>query len=66
MCPETGEGVVTALQGINQNTVALYKVLLDIVKDESIYIEEYARGMIKAEEMHALEVKKMLKDFAEG
>ena len=48
------------------DAVALYKVLLDIVKDESIYIEEYARGMIKAEEMHAIEVKKMLKDFAEG
>ena len=36
-----------------------------IVKDESIYIEEYARGMIKAEEMHAIEVSKMLKDYAE-
>tara|TARA_A100001234_G_C12474876_1_gene320908 strand:- start:111 stop:551 length:441 start_codon:yes stop_codon:yes gene_type:complete len=45
--------------------VDLYKILLDIVKDESVYIEEYARGMIKAEEMHAIEVTKMLKDFAE-
>ena len=42
-----------------KEAVALYKLLLDIVKDESIYIEEYARGMIKAEEMHAIEVTKM-------
>ena len=49
-----------------KEAVALYKLLLDIVKDESIYIEEYARGMIKAEEMHAIEVSKMLKDYAEA
>ena len=48
-----------------KEAVALYKLLLDIVKDESIYIEEYARGMIKAEEMHAIEVSKMLKDFTD-
>ncbi len=48
-----------------REAVALYKLLLDIVKDESIYIEEYARGMIKAEEMHSIEVNKMLKDYAE-
>jgi bacterioferritin len=49
-----------------KEAVSLYKLLLDIVKDESIYIEEYARGMIKAEEMHAIEVTKMLKDYAEA
>ena len=48
-----------------KEAVGLYKLLLDIVKDESIYIEEYARGMIKAEEMHAIEVTKMLKDYAQ-
>ena len=49
-----------------KEAVGLYKILLDIVKDESIYIEEYARGMIKAEEMHAIEVTKMLKDYADA
>jgi bacterioferritin len=49
-----------------KEAVALYKLLLDIVKDESIYIEEYVRGMIKAEEMHAIEVSKMLQDFSES
>ncbi len=62
----------TAIDLLNESSVheteavGLYKILLDIVKDESIYIEEYARGMIKAEEMHAIEVSKMLKDYADA
>ena len=42
----------------------LYKKLLDIVEDASIYLEEYTRGMIGQEEQHSLELKKMLKDFS--
>jgi len=42
----------------------LYKALLQEVSDASIYLEEYARGQIGAEEQHALELKKMLKDYA--
>jgi len=45
------------------NAVALYKELLEEVADASIMLEEYARGQIGMEEQHALEVKKMLKDF---
>ena len=41
----------------------LYKDLLSLVEDRSIYLEEYARGMIGEEEQHSLELKKMLKDF---
>ena len=44
--------------------VGLYKKLLKEVTDSSIYLEEYARGQIGMEEQHALEIKKMLKDFA--
>ena len=36
---------------------------LEIVEDRSIYIEEYARGMIGQEELHTLELTKMLRDF---
>jgi bacterioferritin len=46
------------------NAVSLYKALLDAVSDASIYLEEYARGQIGQEEQHALELKKMLKDFS--
>ena len=38
--------------------------MLEEVCDASIYLEEYARGQIGQEEQHALEIKKMLKDFA--
>ena len=45
------------------HAVDLYKHLLSLVEDRSIYLEEYARGMIGEEEQHSLELKKMLKDF---
>ena len=41
----------------------LYKSLLEEVEDGSIYIEEYARGMIGQEELHSMELKKMLRDY---
>ncbi len=44
--------------------VNLYKELLDVVKDCSIYLEEFARTMIGSEEIHALELRKMLRDFS--
>ena len=43
--------------------VALYKELLDVVADKSVYLEEYARGMIGQEELHTLELRKMLRDY---
>ena len=42
----------------------LYKNLLEIVEDESVYLEEYTRGLIGQEEAHQLELRKMLKDFS--
>ena len=41
----------------------LYKNLLETVEDSSIYLEEYARTMIGQEELHNMEIKKMLRDF---
>jgi bacterioferritin len=46
-----------------RQSVRLYKELLEIVKDRSIYLEEFARGMIGTEEMHSLELRKMLRDY---
>lgn len=40
--------------------VELYKKLLNLVKDDSVFLEEFAREMIAEEEMHIAEVKKML------
>ena len=39
----------------------LYKDLLSVVEGRSIMLEEYARQMVYAEEMHAGEVDKMLR-----
>jgi len=45
------------------SAVEMYKKLLTEVADASIMLEEYARGQIGMEEQHALEIRKMLKDF---
>jgi len=42
-------------------TLALYVRLKDLVGDCSVALEEYARQMIHAEEVHAAEVDKMLR-----
>jgi bacterioferritin len=38
-----------------------YRALLDVARDASISLEEYARKMIASEEMHVSEVEKMLR-----
>ncbi len=43
--------------------VEKYKELLACVENESIYIEEFARGMIGQEELHTMELRKMLRDY---
>ncbi|ERT09240.1 rubrerythrin family protein [Lyngbya aestuarii BL J] len=47
-----------------KKALSLYKDLLDVVENSSIYIEEYARTLIGQEELHSIEIKKMLRDFA--
>ncbi len=42
-------------------TLELYRELLSLVAGHSVMLEEYARQMILAEEMHADEVDKMLR-----
>ncbi|MGE0385505.1 MAG: bacterioferritin [Gammaproteobacteria bacterium] len=44
-----------------QRTLGLYRELLELVRDRSVALEEYARQMISAEELHAGEVEKMLR-----
>ena len=41
--------------------LALYQRLLDLVRDRSVFLEEFARKMIAEEEMHLGEVNKMLR-----
>jgi bacterioferritin len=43
------------------SAVDLYRELLSVVERESVALEEYARSMIRAEELHIAEVQKMLR-----
>ena len=45
-----------------QEAIRVYYELLELVQDNSVYLEEYARSMIGQEELHVLEVEKMLKN----
>jgi bacterioferritin len=47
-----------------KKALELYKSLLDAVEGKSVYLEEFARTAIGQEEMHNLEIKKMLRDFS--
>ena len=44
-----------------RRALGLYRELLDAVADASVGLEEFARQMIQAEELHAAEVDKMLR-----
>tara|TARA_E500000178_G_scaffold336711_1_gene375036 strand:+ start:23042 stop:23464 length:423 start_codon:yes stop_codon:yes gene_type:complete len=45
-----------------KKAIKTYYELLEIIEGKSVYLEEYARSMIGQEELHSLEVEKMLKD----
>ena len=47
-----------------RRALKMYEKLLDIVEDASVYLEEFARTMIGTEELHNIEIKKMLRDFS--
>ncbi|MBW4655872.1 MAG: bacterioferritin [Kaiparowitsia implicata GSE-PSE-MK54-09C] len=47
-----------------KTALSLYKALLDTVEHASVYLEEFARTMISNEELHTLELRKMLRDFS--
>ncbi|HWQ32196.1 MAG TPA: ferritin-like domain-containing protein [Blastocatellia bacterium] len=44
-----------------KNGLALYQKLLDLTRDRSVLLEEYARRMVAEEEMHLGEINKMLR-----
>ncbi|MBE9112558.1 bacterioferritin [Nodosilinea sp. LEGE 07298] len=68
MIEETNRHSVTDLlqESLNheQKALNMYKTLLEVVENASIYLEEYSRTKIGQEEMHNLEIKKMLRDFS--
>lgn len=57
---DIGQILAEALEN-EQRALELYRELLGLVEGRSIVLEEYARELIAAEEMHAFEVDKMLR-----
>ena len=57
------ENLLKESLGHEEMAINLYKNLLDCAENKSLYVEEYAREMIKQEEMHSIEIKKMLRDY---
>lgn len=53
-------------ESLNHEKKALdmYKELLATVENASVYLEEFARTQIGQEELHNIEIKKMLRDFS--
>ncbi|HCV32958.1 MAG TPA: bacterioferritin [Microcoleaceae bacterium UBA9251] len=53
-------------ESLNHEKKALdkYKSLLEVVTDASVYLEEYTRTLIGQEELHQVELKKMLRDYS--
>lgn len=47
-----------------QKALDMYKQLLGVVENASVYLEEFSRTKIGQEELHNLEIKKMLRDFS--
>ena len=52
--------LIESLKAENEG-LALYKQLLELVRDRSVLLEDYARRMIAEEELHVGEVNKMLR-----
>ncbi len=56
--------VLTESLNHEAKALELYKKFLETVENASIYLEEYARTMIGQEELHNMEIKKMLRDYS--
>ena len=52
--------LIESLEAENAGLI-LYQQLLDLVRDRSVLLEDYARRMIAEEELHVGEVNKMLR-----
>ena len=55
------ETILRESLGTEAKALALYRELLGLVEGASVMLEEYARQMVHAEELHAGEVDKMLR-----
>lgn len=50
--------------GHERRSLDLYRQLLGLTEGSSIYLEEFARGQIGQEELHVIEMNKLLRDYS--
>lgn len=49
-----------------RRALELYRHLLALAEGNSVYLEEYARSQIGEEELHVIELNKLLRDYSIG
>lgn len=60
------ETILTESVQHERRALDLYRELLDLSQDKSVYLEEYARSQIGQEELHVIEMNKLLRDYTIG
>ncbi len=58
------ESILNESVAHERRALDLYRQLLDLTQGKSIYLEEYARGQIGQEELHVIEMNKLLRDYS--
>lgn len=62
----TIENILRESIGHERRALDLYRSLLALADGDSVYLEEYARTQIGAEELHVIEMNKLLRDYTIG
>ena len=62
----TIENILRESIGHERRALDLYRSLLALADGASVYLEEYARTQIGAEELHVIEMNKLLRDYTIG
>ena len=57
------EAILSESVAHERRALDLYRQLLGLAESNSVYLEEYARSQIGAEELHVIEMNKLLRDY---
>ena len=63
---DTVDEMMQEMVAHERHGIALYRRLLDLSHDRSVGLEEYARQMIRSEELHVSEIQKMLRTHGDA
>lgn len=62
----TIEAILSESIDHERRALDLYRKLLGLAENNSVYLEEYARTQIGQEELHVIEMNKLLRDYTIG